>query len=100
MQNYQKLLEHKDIICQILFNLYEVEGMDAAYIAEMVWAYFNVSQMATNGNEDVDLIAKWVDDCNCENITIHAIRNKFEDTFNPQESADDLTELFTSIAYA
>jgi hypothetical protein len=82
MKSYTQLSEHKQIICDIVSRLYDIEGIDAKHIEEMVWGYFNAAQLSTNGTDDADVIEKFVDGCNRHDLTDLIIDRLFEFHFN------------------
>lgn len=76
----KNLKQHKQIICDITNKLFEVENIDADIIPSILFTYMNAVNCLTEA-EDLDLIDKFVDNCNRADISILLVERLFDETF-------------------
>lgn len=76
----KNLTKHKQLICDMTTKLYEVENIEANLIPSMLFAYMNAVG-CINDTDDFDLIDKFADSCNREDISILLVERLFDKAF-------------------
>lgn len=77
----KNLTKHKQIICDITTKLFEVENIDADIIPSILFTYMNAVDCINDAQEDIDLLEKFVDNCNRADINILLVERLFDETF-------------------
>ena len=77
----KNLTQHKQIICDITNKLFEVENLNAQHIEDFLFAYMNTVGIIDD-TDDLDIIKKFVDNCNRADINILLVEHLFEKAFN------------------
>ena len=89
----KNLTKHKQIICDITTKLFEVENIDADIIPSILFTYMNAVDCINDAKEDIDLLEKFVDNCNRADINIILAERLFDETFF-EEKEPTFEELF------